>query len=202
MPPRFIARQLSCPTGFLGRIMGLLMNRHNAKMNGFAVRLLELKPADRVLEIGFGGGLNLPSLIAGAAFVAGVERSQEMIRRAKTKFADAVSTGRADFREGTVDQLPFEGSSFQKACTVNTIYFWRSLDAGFAEIYRVLSPGGCLVLGFLPKEHMDRMRMPADIFTSRTPEEVDVSLRKAGFTNIRFERPAPTTPWNVVIAIR
>ena len=133
--------------------MGLLMNRHNAKLNGFAIRLLELKPADRVLEIGFGGGLNLPPLIAGAAFAAGDDRSQEMVRRAKAKFADAVSTGRADFREGTVDQLPFEGSSFQKACTVNTVYFWRSLDAGVAEIYRVLSPGGCLVLGFLPRAH-------------------------------------------------
>ena len=55
-PPRFIARQLSCPTGLFGGIMGLLMNRHNAKMNRFAVRQLELKTTDRVLEIGFGGG--------------------------------------------------------------------------------------------------------------------------------------------------
>ena len=30
MPPRFIARQLSHPTGFVGRIVGRLMNRHNA----------------------------------------------------------------------------------------------------------------------------------------------------------------------------
>ena len=52
------------------------------------------------------------------------------------------------------------------------------------------------------KEHMDRMGMPAEIFTSRTPEEVGASLRKAGFTNVRFERPAPATPWNVVVAIR
>jgi hypothetical protein len=56
MPPRFIARQLSCPTGFFGGVMGLLMNRHNAKMNRFAVRKLELMPTDRVLEIGFWRG--------------------------------------------------------------------------------------------------------------------------------------------------
>ena len=202
MPPRFIARQLSCPTGFFGRVMGLLMNRHNATMNGFAVRQLELTPTDRVLEIGFGGGVNLRSLIAGAALVGGVDRSQEMVRRAKARFAEAVSAGRADFRVGRVEELPFEGSWFGKACTVNTIYFWRSLDAGFAEIHRVLSPGGCLVVGFLPKERMDRMGMPIDIFTSRTPDEVDAALRGTGFTNVRVERPEPTTPWNVVVATR
>jgi arsenite methyltransferase len=53
MPPRIVAQQLSHPTGLLGRFMGRLMNRHNAKMNAFALKLLELTPADRVLEIGF-----------------------------------------------------------------------------------------------------------------------------------------------------
>ena len=57
MPPRFIARQLSCPTGLFGGVMGLLMNRHNAKMNRFAVRKL----------------------------------AQVMVRRAKARFAKAVS---------------------------------------------------------------------------------------------------------------
>jgi arsenite methyltransferase len=202
MAPRFIARQLSRPTGFFGRIMGRLMNRHNAKLNSYAVRQLELTPSDRVLEVGFGGGVSLPSLIASAAFVGGVDRSSDMVRRAKAIFSEAVSAGRADFREGSVEELPFEASSFERVCTVNTIYFWSSLDAGFAEIRRVLSPGGRVVVGFVPKERMDLMRMPADIFTSRAPEDVVAALRKAGFSDVRVERPEPTTPWNVIVATR
>ena len=202
MPPRFIARQLSRPTGFFGRIMGRLMNRHNAKLNSYAVRQLELTPSDRVLEVGFGGGVSLPSLIASAAFVGGVDRSRDMVRRAKAMFSEAVSAGRADFREGNVEELPFEASSFGKVCTVNTIYFWSSLDAGFAEIRRVLLPGGRVVVGFVPKERMDRMGMPADIFTSRAPDDVVAALRKAGFSDVRIERPEPTTPWNVLVATR
>jgi arsenite methyltransferase len=202
MPPRFIARQLSRPTGFFGRIMGRLMNRHNAKLNAYAVRQLDLTPSDRILEIGFGGGVTLPSLIAGAAFVGGVDRSREMVRRAKARFSEAVSAGRAIFREGNVEELPFEVSSFGKVCTVNTVYFWSSLDAGFAEIHRVLSPGGRVVVGFLPKERMDRMGMPKDIFTSRAPEDVIAALTKAGFSDVRIERPEPTTPWNVLVATR
>jgi len=202
MPPRFIARQLSRPTGFFGRIMGRLMNRHNAKLNSYAVRQLEVTPSDRVLEVGFGGGVSLPSLIASAAFVGGVDRSRDMVRRAKAMFSEAVSAGRADFREGNVEELPFEASSFAKVCTVNTIYFWSSLDAGFAEIRRVLLPGGRVVVGFVPKERMDRMGMPADIFTSRAPNDVVAALRKAGFSDVRIERPKPTTPWNVMVATR
>ena len=200
MPPRIVAQQLSHPTGLLGRFMGRLMNRHNAKMNAFALELLELTPADRVLEIGFGGGVTLPTLIERAGFVAGIDRSHVMAERAKAMYAGVVAAGRAEFREGTVEALPFEVKSFDKVCTVNTIYFWRSLEAGFAEIHRVLTPGGRAVVGFLPKTHMDRMGMPHDIFTARAPEDVVAALENEGFFNICVERPQPTTPWNVVVA--
>jgi SAM-dependent methyltransferase len=112
-----------------------------------------------------------------------------------------VNIGRADFREGAVEAIPFEDGHFGKVCTVNTVYFWKSLDAGFAEIRRVLSPGGRAVVGFLPKEPMERMGLPGDIFTMRTVDEVVVSLKIAAFTNITVERPRPTTPWVVVTAI-
>lgn len=182
--------------------MGHLMNRHNAKMNAFVVQRLELTPADRVLEIGFGGGAALPALIAGAGFVAGVDRSATMVRQANARFAAAVSARRAEFRQGSVERLAFDAASFGKVCTVNTVYFWPSLDAGFAEIRRVLSPGGRLVVGFLPKEWMDRMGFPDDIFTSRTPDDVIGALTRSTFTDIRVERPQPTTRWNVITATR
>ncbi len=87
MPPRFIAKQLSNPTGLLGRIMGFLMNRHNAKMNDFAVKLLEIASIDRVLEIGFGGGVTVPKLLANAAFVGGLDRSDAMVKLALSRLA-------------------------------------------------------------------------------------------------------------------
>ena len=66
----------------------------------------------------------------------------------------------------------------------------------------MLSPGGRLVVGFLPKEWMDRMGYPTDIFTSRSPEEVVAALNEAGFRDVRVERPEPTTRSIVVIANR
>jgi arsenite methyltransferase len=202
MPPRFIARQLSHPTGLLGRVMGWLMNRHNARLNAFVVEQLALGASDRVLEVGFGGGINLPALLGGAAYVAGVDRSRTLVAAARARFAAQVAAGRAEFREGDVDALPFAAGAFDKACTVNTVYFWPSLETSFAELARVLRPGGRVVVGFLPKTHMDRMRMPVDIFTSRSPEEVVAALERAGFGEVRVTRPSPRTAWAAAVATR
>jgi arsenite methyltransferase len=202
MPPRFIARQLSCPSGLPGRIVGRLMNRRNARMNAFAIKHLELQPADRVLEIGFGGGVTLPTLIAVAGSVTGVDRSRDAVNSANARFSTAVKAGRAQFRVGVVESLPFDSGYFTKVCTVNTVYFWKSLDQAFAEIFRVLAPRGRAVIGFLPKQSMDRLGMPSDIFTSRTLEEVRAALLGAGFRGVHAERPEAATPWNVMVAVR
>lgn len=200
MIPRLLARQLSRPSGVLGALVRRLMNRGNAKMNAFAVEQLELAPTDRVLEIGFGGGVTLPSLLARAAFVAGVDRSPDVVARTRVHFEEAVRAGRADFREGLVESLPFGDASFDKVCTVNTVYFWTSLDRGFAEVRRVLAPGGRVAVGFLPKARMDKMGFPSDIFTPRDPADVALSLTNAGFSGVRVARPTPDTPWNVIVA--
>ncbi len=202
MPPRFIAQQLSRPTGILGRIVARLMNRSNAAMNASVVKQLELAQTDRVLEVGFGGGVALRSLLATAAYVAGVDPSPAMVMGANAAFAGAVSAGQAEFRLGGVEALPFGAATFGKAFTVNTVYFWASLRVGFGEIHRVLVPGGRLVVGFRPREWMDRRGYPSDIFTSRTPEEIVDALTAAGFHDVRIEPSEPTTHWNVIIASR
>jgi arsenite methyltransferase len=186
----------------MGRFVARMMNSHNAAMNAFAVRLLDLQPSDRVLEVGFGGGVTLPSLIGAAAFLGAVDRSQDVVAWAHARYSRDVASGKADFREGTVESIPFGANAFNKVCTVNTVYFWSSLEAGLAEIYRVLVPGGRTVIGFLPKEWMDRMSYPADIFTSRAPAELIAALEEAGFKKVRVERATPTTQWNVVVAER
>jgi arsenite methyltransferase len=200
--PRVLARQLSRPTGLLGALVRRMMNRGNANMNAFALDQLDLASTDRVLEVGFGGGLTLPTLFERAAFVAGIDRSHDVVLRAKAHFAKAVAAGRADFREGQVESLPFAPATFDKVCTVNTVYFWTSLDAGFAELHRVLSPGGRLAVGFLGKERMDRIGFPSDIFTPRTPDDVVASLVKTGFTEVRIARPRAGAAWCVVVAVR
>jgi len=168
----------------------------------FAIGRLNIEPSDRVLEIGFGGGVALPRLLESARFVTGIDLSPDVVRQATQKFAKAVKANRAAFLQGNVEALPFDACSFEKALTVNTVYFWRSLQEGFKEIHRVLAPGGQLSVCLLPKEHMDLMNLPADIFTSRTLTEVISAIEKAGFSARRIEKPEPTTAWVAIIASR
>jgi len=48
---------------------------------------------------------------------------------------------------------------------------------------------------------MDRMNMPKDIFTTRSPEELVSALSKAGFLDIRIEPPQDHAPWKVAVAV-
>jgi SAM-dependent methyltransferase len=117
MTPYFVARQLSRPMGFPGWIIERLMNVRNAQMNAFAVDLLELRQSDDVLEIGFGGGVNLATLIKRSRSVAGVDHSPDVVRRASARFRGYVRSGRVVFREGRVESIPFESGRFHKICT-------------------------------------------------------------------------------------
>lgn len=201
MTPRFVTRQLACPSGWMGRVVGTLMNQQNAGLNAYALEMLALRPMDRVLEIGFGGGGLLAELIERVFFVGGVDRSTTMIDCAKARFADAVAQGHAEFREGRAEALPFGAASFDKICTVNSVCFWRSLENGFAEAARVLAPGGRIVVGFLPRDGKD-VAMPDDAFTPRTADEVIEALAGAGFDDLGVVRPDAARGWNLIVGQR
>ncbi|MBZ9996114.1 class I SAM-dependent methyltransferase [Mesorhizobium sp. BH1-1-4] len=202
MAPRFIAKQLSWPAGVAGWLIRAGMNRGNARLNSYALDQLQLVPEDRVLEVGFGGGPAVPRLVGGAAFVCGVDRSPDVVSAATRRFAVAVRARRAEFHVGTVEKLPLPDATFDKALSVHTVYFWQSLKAGSAELARVLRPGGRIVLGFLPKAHMDRMNMPADIFTPREPDEIIAALEGVGFSGTEVRKPSSETAWAVATGIR
>lgn len=198
MAPRFIAEQLSHPRGVRGWLVRRGMNRGNAQANRFALDQLDLQPTDRVLEVGFGGGVNIRRLLDQSASIVGVDRSEDAVRAADRHFAEARSTGRASFLLGDVEALPLPDAAFTKAVTVHTVYFWSSLDQGFRELHRCLHPGGLLAVGFLPKAQMDRMGMPEDLFTTRDPSTLSSAAMKAGFT-VDMRRPKGSATWRVLL---
>jgi SAM-dependent methyltransferase len=202
MAPRFIAKQLSRPSGFMGAVIRHLMNRDNARMNAFAVKQLQFGPSDRVLEIGFGGGVTLPALLDAATFVAGVDRSSDVVDWAQRHFASSVKAGRAEFCQGNVRIAAIRSSRVLKGLHGQHGLFLVLAPGRLGEIRRVLRPQGRVAVGFLPKERMDRMGMPEDIFTTRAPLDVVGALTKTGFMDVLIARPQPHTPWNVIVATR
>lgn len=199
-PPRLIARHLAHPRGVFGRFVGGLMNRYNGRINRFALELLGAGSSDRVVEIGFGGGVTLAPLLESAAHLTAVDRSRDVVEWARARFRTMVDAGRAEFRVGEVEALPLESGQFHKACSVNTVYFWRSLPEGAREIRRVLRKDGLLALGFLPGEAMARLGYPEDIFSFRAVDDIRDALKQAGFGAVEVRRPGPDTAWVVIVA--
>ena len=192
-----ISRQLSNPSGFGGRVIAALMNRGNAAMNARAIELLELEDTQSVLDVGFGGGLSLPELLARAGRVAGVDRAEDMVERARREHAEAVRADRLDVRVGDVHELPFPDATFDRVLTVNTVYFWPDLPAALTEVKRTLKPGGRLVIGIRDPKQM--RRVSRDIFTVRPPHEVRDAAVAAGFGDVVLES-SPDRPLHFIVA--
>jgi ubiquinone/menaquinone biosynthesis C-methylase UbiE len=96
-----------------------------------------------VLEVAVGTGLNLPHYPAGIAFT-GIDLSPAMLAIARDR-ARSIGVA-ADLREASADALPFADASFDTAvCTVSLCNIPDD-RAAIAEMYRVLRPGGRLVL--------------------------------------------------------
>lgn len=147
----FIARQSGKPEGLFGRmLMGFYLDRVNEAGNRLVYETLRAQPDSRVLEIGFGGG-DLLFRIAKqleSGRIDGIELSQAMLDHALNRARKLNLESKISFHVGKVEKLPYEGEIFDRICTVNTVYFWPDLDAGLAELARVMKADAELVLGF------------------------------------------------------
>jgi ubiquinone/menaquinone biosynthesis C-methylase UbiE len=147
-----LLRAFGRPRGLLGRLGGRIMARSNLACAVWATELLDTRPSDRILELGFGPGVAI-ELLAGRAlngYVAGLDASAEMVAQAKRRNAAAIAAGRVDLRQGSVEAIPFPAGAFAKALAINSMQVWPDALAGLGEIRRVLESGGLLALAFTP----------------------------------------------------
>src|SRR5262245_14693096 len=149
----YIASQFARPRGPIGRLAGMIMAYENRERNAWAVSLLKVQPTDRVLEIGFGPGLAIArvAVLATHGFVAGVDHSPTMVRVATERNAAAVRNRRVTLQHGSVLALPFESDSFNKVLAVNSLHHWPDPLGGLREAWRVLMPGGSLLVVEQPR---------------------------------------------------
>lgn len=185
--PEFIAKHGKCPSGVLGGIIAQILGRQTASENRYALELLQLQPADSVLEVGFGPGWMIPQVarLASNGFVAGVDVSERMVHIAMRRNRRLIAQGRVELKLADSRQLPYPSRHFDKAYSVHTIYFWDAPEEHLREIGRVMKAGGRLVLGFRPRDSRALANFPSSIYTFYTCEEVRAFLDRARFVNIQ-----------------
>ena len=114
--------------------------------NPFSLGLLQ--PGEDVLDLGSGAGtdaLVAAQMVGAKGSVTGVDMTPEMIAKARAS-ADALDTGNVEFVESEAERLPFADGLFDVVISNGVIDLIPDKDAVFAELFRVLRPGGRLQL--------------------------------------------------------
>ena len=178
--------QFGRPTGFWGRGAGLLMAHRssNRRRNVWVVSLLDVRPDDRVLEIGFGPGVAIlqVSRIAREGYVCGIDHSELMLRQARRRNAEGIRRGVVDLRLASVDALPALDAPFDKILAVNAMLFWTEPDARLEELRRLLRPGGLIAVA-----HQPRGPGATDEASAAKGQEIAAALTRAGFSAVQVE---------------
>ncbi|HEX5097603.1 MAG TPA: methyltransferase domain-containing protein [Acidimicrobiia bacterium] len=112
--------------------------------NPFSLRHLE--PGERVVDVGSGAGFD--SFIAAgqvgpSGVVVGVDMTTEMLEKS-TVTTRELGLGHVEFRAGYAEQLPVEDAWADVVVSNGVINLCADKRAVFAEIHRVLRPGGWL----------------------------------------------------------
>jgi len=107
-----------------------------------AIEVSELRPGERLVDVGCGPGVAVGRARAIGAEAIGVDPAAVMLRVARLRWR---SDPRVHWRIGTAESLPVEDGWVQVVWSLATVHHWVDVDAALAEARRVLTSGGRLL---------------------------------------------------------
>ena len=192
------------PEGRLGKLMLSSMNNGHAKLAdwGFA-HLPEISP-EKAVDLGCGAGRNAGELLKRypQAHVTAVDYSALSVEKTKEYNKRMIEAGRCHVLQGDVAELKLPDEAFNLATAFETVYFWPGLEKCFAQVARVLKPGGWfLICNESDGRDAAGTRFEGIIEGMRcyTPEQIGAALKAAGFSEV-VSSHHPSKPWITILA--
>lgn len=111
----------------------------------------------------------------------GIDISADMVGKAAKRNRRYIRSGKVELLLADVQAMPFENCSVDKAYTINTVYFWKNIPAGLAEIWRILKPNGIFINTIYDKEWLDGLAYTQYGFTKKTTEQLRALTEQSGF---------------------
>ncbi len=160
---------------------------------GNPTALAGLKEGEVVLDLGSGGGIDVfiaAKKVGPEGKAIGVDMTDEMLDLARRN-ADEVGIENVEFRKGDIEDLPVEDGSVDVIISNCVINLAPDKDKVFGEAFRVLRPGGRMLVsdivtkGGLPEEVRNDPDAWAACISGALDEDVYVGkIRDAGFEKV------------------
>ena len=179
--------QFGKPTGLFGRILARGMAWGHKDFYKNTAKVLNLKDEDKYLEIGFGSGLFIKKYASHAARIAGLDYSEEMVNLASDINKDLIKSGKAEFKQGNASSLPWKNDEFSAVVGIETFFFWNEPLMSLKEVYRVLAPGGRVVIemAYNKEDGLDHTKHVKEMnLKLYTANEMTKMLNEAGFSDV------------------
>ena len=130
----------------LQSLVGLGVDGANSRM---VVKMAHIRPGDKVLDVGCGTGdltLTAQKYVGESGAACGIDAAPEGIEIARQKAKE--SGARTDFEVGLIEKIPYPAETFDVVISRLVIHHLPEdlKRQGFAEIFRVLKPGGLFLI--------------------------------------------------------
>lgn len=177
------------PKGLIGKLMLSGMNMGHSPMAKWGFTQFDVPKEGKIVDIGCGGGFNVKRLLerSKGSSVYGVDISSASVEKSTATNKKEIGN-RCRIIQGDVKNLPFKDGELTLATAFDTVYFWKNIEACFAEVKRVLKEGGQFAVindPGDPNKHWENM-IPG--MTSYTSKEIGALMEKAGFSGVRITR--------------
>jgi arsenite methyltransferase len=165
----------------------------NAFGCGNPVAMSEIGEGEVVLDLGSGAGIDIllaARKVGPTGKVIGVDMTDEMLARARTNIESAGLSERVEVRKGIIEEMPVEDGSVDWVISNCVINLSPEKPRVFAEIARVLKPGGRMLVSDIVAEDLPEwVRESSELYSSCVSgaigeQEYIAGLQAAGLTDV------------------
>ena len=160
---------------------------------GNPTAVAELRPGERVLDLGSGGGIDVllsAKRVGPTGRAFGVDMTDEMLALAQRNAAEAGATN-VEFLKGTIEAIPLPAESIDVVISNCVVNLAADKGAVFREIARVLKPGGRIGIADIvaedrltPQERAERGSYVGCIAGALSFSELESGLRDVGLSDV------------------